>query len=340
MDLDLTSLRCFVAITREGGVSRAARALNLAQPALSRRMRLLEEALGVPLLLRTRRGVAPTEAGAVLLRRAEALLYQARRLQEEVSAAAAEPVGLVRIGCPPSVAALFLGRLLARYTIAYPRVSLQIYERFSSSVRDALLADEIDIGISALGADGPDLQAERLFDEEVWLVAHPDIWPFGARTVLRAPEMRGLPLIYSSWFRPLVEAAAGPAAPGGPLRLQADAMTSIREFTLAGGGLLVGAPSAVHDLLAEKRLVGAPLQGHRLPRTLYRRSDRPATLALERLAASIREHVRDEVIGRHCFARPPRSDAPSVRGTAALTAQGPASLRPRGMPIDADTPGG
>lgn len=306
MDLDLTSLRCFVTIAREGGVARAARVLNLAQPALSRRMRLLEEALGVTLLLRSRRGVVPTEAGAVLLRRAEALLHQARHLQEEVSAAAAEPVGLVRIGCPPSVAALFLGRLLAGYARAHPRVSLRIEERFSGSVRDALLADEIDIGIGALGAGGPDLQAERLFDEEVWLVGLPAIWPFGARATLRPTELRGLPLIHSSWFRPLVEAAAGPALPDGPLRLQADAMTSIREFTLAGGGFLLGAPSAVHDLLAEGRLVGAPLAGQVLPRTLYRRRDQPATLALERLVDSIRAHVREEVIARHRFARAPR----------------------------------
>lgn len=321
MDLDLTSLRCFVAIAREGGVARAARTLNLAQPALSRRMQLLEEQLGVPLLLRSRRGVVPTEAGALLLRRAEALLRQARQLRDEVSAAASEPVGVLRIGCPPSVAALFLGSLLAGYARAHPRVTLQIYETFSTSIREALLTGEIDVGIGTLRETGPDLIAERLFDEEVWLVAQPSLWPFAARPSLRPEEMRGLPLIYTSWFQPLVEASAGPAQPGGPLRLHADAMTSIREFTLAGGGFLVGAPSAVHDLLAAGHLVGAPLEGQHLRRTLYRRSDQPATLALETLMACIREDIRERMLHRHLFARGPQ-DAPSAASSPNPAAPG------------------
>ena len=312
MDLDLTSLRCFVSVVREGGVARAARTLNLAQPALSRRMQLLEEHLGVPLLLRSRRGVVPTEAGALLLRRAEALLHQVRQLRDDVSAAAVEPVGLLRIGCPPSVAALFLGSLLAGYARAYPRVTLQIYETFSTSMREALLTGGIDIGIGTLRGTGPDLLSERLFDEEVWLVARADLWPFGRRSTLSSDEMRGLPLIYTSWFQPLVEASAGPAQLGGPLRLHADAMTSIREFTLAGGGFLVGAPSAVHDLLACGKLVGAPLEGQHLRRTLYRRSDQPATLALETLVACIRVHIHERMLAQHCFTRVPQEDLPQA----------------------------
>src|SRR5690348_13665869 len=108
--MDLLSLRYFVEIVRHRSVSKAAISLGIVQPALTRRIKLLEEQLGVELLTRHRRGVEPTEAGLLVLERAELMLRTAQQLETEVRSQGAEPVGQVGFAFPPSVGILFVGK--------------------------------------------------------------------------------------------------------------------------------------------------------------------------------------------------------------------------------------
>jgi len=96
-------LRYFIAVATEGTFTRASSKLRVAQPALSRQIAGLEAELGTPLLVRHRRGVDLTEAGAALLERARLLLVSMDRLQAEIRNYAAVPAGLLRIGCTPTL---------------------------------------------------------------------------------------------------------------------------------------------------------------------------------------------------------------------------------------------
>lgn len=96
-DLDLTSLRLFVAVCESGNITRAAELQHLVPSAISKRLAQLEQDLGVPLLQRQRRGVAPTPAGEVLLEQARILLASSYRIAQDVASFGAGVRGQVRL---------------------------------------------------------------------------------------------------------------------------------------------------------------------------------------------------------------------------------------------------
>lgn len=96
-DLDLTSLRYFVAVCDTGNITRAAEQENLVASAISKRLAQLEEDLGVPLLERRRRGVAPTAAGEALLEHSRAILANATRIVQDVASFGGVQLGQVRL---------------------------------------------------------------------------------------------------------------------------------------------------------------------------------------------------------------------------------------------------
>ena len=109
--MDLVQLRYFTRIAALRSFNRAAAHLAVAQPALTRPVKLLEEELGVQLLLRHSRGVEPTEAGEILAHGAETILRLADTVKSDVVTRAMEPRGTVRIGFPPSLGLLMTGDL-------------------------------------------------------------------------------------------------------------------------------------------------------------------------------------------------------------------------------------
>src|SRR4051794_32994066 len=119
--MDLKVLRAVVEATRLGSITQAASKLRVAQPALSRQIHLLEEELGVTLLLRNSNGVRATEEGAEFVKSAEVLLQLAQQLRDNMNSRAAEPVGCIRLGLPPGPGALLVGRLVAEFAALYPK---------------------------------------------------------------------------------------------------------------------------------------------------------------------------------------------------------------------------
>src|SRR3546814_19561694 len=112
--MDLRQLRTFLHVAELGSLGRAAERLRVAQPALGRQIRLLEEELGVPLFTRHGRGMAPTPAGRILLDRASALLRLVADTRAEVSAERDAVKGTVSLGVPPNVGAVLAGGLVER----------------------------------------------------------------------------------------------------------------------------------------------------------------------------------------------------------------------------------
>ena len=114
--------------------------LNLAQPSLSRQIALLEADLGQRLLVRTGRGVAPTEAGDVLLVHARAMLDTAKRARDELRELHASPGGRVVVGMPPRVALGLSVPLVKRFRERFPRAVITLLEGLSLALREMLIA--------------------------------------------------------------------------------------------------------------------------------------------------------------------------------------------------------
>src|SRR6266478_9416260 len=119
-------LIAFLAVARERSFTGAAAKLGLSQSALSQTIRGLEERLGVRLLNRTTRSVAPTEAGEQILSRLRPLLDDFAAVVDSVNAFRNKPAGHLRLTVPPPVGSFFLAPLIARFHAQYPDVVLEI----------------------------------------------------------------------------------------------------------------------------------------------------------------------------------------------------------------------
>jgi DNA-binding transcriptional LysR family regulator len=167
-DLDTALLRSFVVLAEERHFGQAALRLNVSQPALSKRLRRLEEMVGGPLLVRGYRDVRLTEPGRVLLERARSLLREAGQALEVSREAVRGEAGLLRIGFGVASIAELLPEVLLRFRRAHPRVQIEMRDMSSPAQVEALRRGEIDLGFvrqqpsSEAGIDWLPILRERL----------------------------------------------------------------------------------------------------------------------------------------------------------------------------------
>jgi DNA-binding transcriptional LysR family regulator len=168
---DLRQLRHFVAVAERLHFGRAAAALHMSQPPLSRSIRNLEERLGATLLARTRRRVELTHEGARFLEEARRLLAQLDHAVLEVGRMAAGG-GRLRLGFVSLADFGVLPRLLKAYKAARPGVALALREMLSPEQAAALAAGELDFGLLLPPVAGADLE-HIVVQREQFLVALP-----------------------------------------------------------------------------------------------------------------------------------------------------------------------
>jgi LysR family nitrogen assimilation transcriptional regulator len=171
--MDLRQLQYFVTVVDAGSFSRAAVALDLAQPSLSRQIALLETELGQRLLTRTGRGAVATEAGTALLAHARAMLDSAKRAKDELREMHASPGGHVIVGMPPRVALGLSVPLVQRFRERFPRALLTVLEGLSVPLRESLIAGGLDIALLFDPPVSPQLAYQSLTRERLLLVASP-----------------------------------------------------------------------------------------------------------------------------------------------------------------------
>jgi LysR family transcriptional regulator, benzoate and cis,cis-muconate-responsive activator of ben and cat genes len=146
--VDLRHLRYFQAVAEELSFSKAARKLHIAQPALSRAVKELEEALGVELLARTRQSVALTQAGAVLLADTALLLQRHAETMLRVQRTAAGEEGELRLGYIGPPTRPFLGRIVKEFRKRFPRVSVVLEERTPERVWEMVAKGRLAVGLT------------------------------------------------------------------------------------------------------------------------------------------------------------------------------------------------
>ncbi len=141
---DLNDLFYFAKVVEHGGYAAAARALGMPRSRLSRRVIELEESLGVRLLQRSTRKLAVTEIGQEYYRHCLAMLVEANAAEEAIDRSRSGPQGLIRVSCPPALVCFAIGRMVARYMAANPRV---VIELDSTSRRVDVIGEAIDVAI-------------------------------------------------------------------------------------------------------------------------------------------------------------------------------------------------
>jgi DNA-binding transcriptional LysR family regulator len=160
--LDLKQLHYAAMLARHRNYARAAEALDLSQPALSRSISGLEAALGVHLFNRTRHGVEPTAFGERLLARGEALLTDAAELERELKLMQGLEIGVLRIGAGPFPADMCVGRAIGRLSERHPRLRIELDTGDFRTMLQHVLAARIDLAIIELSVAE---QEQRLVTE-------------------------------------------------------------------------------------------------------------------------------------------------------------------------------
>ncbi|HEU4776260.1 MAG TPA: LysR family transcriptional regulator [Telluria sp.] len=162
---DLGDLQAMVAVVEQGGFRAAAQALSLSQPALSRRVGKLEEALNVKLFDRTTRRVVLTLVGGEFYAKAVDILNGVEASLHSISDLALSHHGQVTVACVPSVAHNFLPPVIQRFHAQFPRVRLRIVDEGAHEVLNHVARGESDFGINFLGEQEPGIEFETIFHE-------------------------------------------------------------------------------------------------------------------------------------------------------------------------------
>jgi LysR family nitrogen assimilation transcriptional regulator len=168
--MELKQIEYFVRVAELGSFTRASVALRIAQPALSRQVRLLEVELHHNLLVRNGRGVTLTDAGQQMLEHGRGILHQVERARDDLIRLRGTPTGAVVLGLPPSLARLLAVPLARAFRSQWPQARLSITEGLSLTMQDALRGGRLDLAL-LYGPPGSDeLEGEYLGDEELFAV--------------------------------------------------------------------------------------------------------------------------------------------------------------------------
>lgn len=217
--MELKQFRYFKAVAEELHFQRAARRLNLSQPALSHQVKRIEEEVGAVLLDRDRRGVALTPAGVVLLEHATALLTAADAAITETRAAADAAPQVLRIGFVDYLNLDLIVQSIAAFRVAHPDIEVQQFELPTAEVWAGLVERTIDIGFGVAPVTGDDLIA-RTIARGRWMIVVPDDHPFAEREELPPADLDGESLIFfekqlnpalhAAWMKRFADAGAAP----------------------------------------------------------------------------------------------------------------------------------
>ena len=220
MRFDLVDLRLFCEVVDAGSITRGAERSALALAAASTRIRNMEDALGAPLLERSRQGVSLTPAGRTLLKHARTILSQTARLREDLGAYAGGLSGEVRLLANTNALTEFLPEALSRFLAGHPHVSVNLEERLSDEIVGLVAEGVGDVGIVAGTVDMGSLETFP-FRSDRFVVVSSAIHPLAQRSSMTFADVLGFDLVGLDRASSLQRFLSTKAArEGRPLRLR------------------------------------------------------------------------------------------------------------------------
>lgn len=296
--MDLKQLEYFVRVAELGSFTRAAQALSIAQPALSRQVRLLEVELRQNLLVRNGRGALPTEAGKLLLAHGRGILYQVERAHEELGRVRGSLAGRVAIGMPTSLARAITVPLTRAFRAELPDATISIGEGLSVAMQESLVAGRLDIAVLYNAQPSSETEITPLLEEDLVLVQLRRSDPahelsMGTTTLT---EVAQLPLIIPSRpnaIRMQVESEMAAIGCRLKIALEIDGVSAILDLVADGAGSAVLSRNAVNTSMHPNHYTLREIT-HPVLRTkvsLATSSSRPATLTQQAALALLRRTV-------------------------------------------------
>ena len=245
--IGIKDMRAFFAIVEEGNISHAAIRLGIAQPALSRQMKHLEENLRVKLFERGSRRIRLTEAGQVLYNRVESILGMVDGTVREIKEIGSGTKGTIRIGTITTSGAMILPDLIAEFRKIYPDVTFEIWEAEGARIIELLDNRLIEIAITRTQVDNMTYELLVLPNEPLVVVMNSNNLCGKDAETIRLEELKDQPLII-------------------PLRWKSNFIAACKKLDFDPNIICVS-DSIVQDLMMVKMNLGiamTPISGKRL----------------------------------------------------------------------------
>jgi len=240
--MELRQLEYFLAVVEERSFTRAAEREHVAQPAVSAQIRRLERQVGQPLLVRSRRDVRPTQAGAALLPHARAALSAVRSARQAVDDVAGLMRGTLAIGTV-TLHPVDVARLMADFHADHPDVEITLRTANSDVLLAQLEDGGLDAAIVSIAVDEkPDWLAATVITEEIIELAVAPEHALARRKAVTLRELAGYPLIslpVGSGLRTRLETACGAAGLRPHVAFEATSPLELAELARRGLGVAV-----------------------------------------------------------------------------------------------------
>jgi LysR family transcriptional regulator, nitrogen assimilation regulatory protein len=246
--MNLRQLESFVRVAELGSFSKAARVLEIAQPALSRQVRLLEVDLRETLLLRNGRGVALTPAGRRLFEHGVAILQQVAQARADLGAQRDAPVGQVTVGLPPSIGRRLTRPLIEGFRAQLPQARVTIVEGLSATIAEWIASGRADLGLLYNPEPSAALEITPLLREPLCLVAPKQRGSKAPASSVALRELSAYPLIVPERhqsLRRLLESQATLAGVALDIACEVSSIPAIIDLVCARMGNAVLNESAV-----------------------------------------------------------------------------------------------
>ena len=261
VNIEMRQLRYLLAIVEEANFTRAAEKVFVSQSALSQQIQSLEQEVGTVLLDRSRKGVRPTEAGAILV-------HHARRIFQEIEQAETamqELNGLLRgelhIGVVQTVNEYFMPELVANFSQTYPDIRLFIDELATDEIENGLEAGALQVGLSFLPTERAGIDTFPLFREPLVLIVRRD-HPLAGETVIPVRILDAMPMVMLSktfCTRRLWEENARLASAQPQVMIEMNTVSSILA-AVERSGLVTVLPKHTMTQVASTELIGVDLE--------------------------------------------------------------------------------
>src|SRR5581483_3106553 len=241
--MDLRQLRYLVALAEEQHFTRAAEREHIAQPALSQQIRRLEDELGLPLVERTTRSVAMTDAGNLLVGRARRILAEVDAAHAEMQRMTGLYIGHVTVGSMHTMGPVDLSLPLSTFHQRYPGVELTVREQSSEELAEMLRVDELDLAFLSVTEriESHGLGLHQLVSEELAVIL-PGDHPLSKRRRIRMAELVGEQFISyreGARLRELLVAAGDHAGFRPEVKLESNESQRIRRLVARGMGVAI-----------------------------------------------------------------------------------------------------
>lgn len=186
--MDIRQMQYLIEVARFKSFTKAAEALYITQPTISKTIKSMEDELGVVLFDRVGKKIVLTDAGQIIVGQAQQIVTSFQNLVAELDDLRNLKKGHIRIGLPPMVGSSFFPKVIGQFHQKYPDISIQLFEDGAKKVESDVVGGALDVGVIVLPATAEELSSFPFVEEKLNLVVHPS-HPLAERQAAELSEL-------------------------------------------------------------------------------------------------------------------------------------------------------